>query len=68
MKKLLAVALAVVMLVGVLCGCSPKEEEFQCGVCGQQVTSVRYPADIQGQEVDICQGCYDGLKEAGLLK
>lgn len=67
MKKVLAVLLAVSMLVGLMCGCSPKEEEFQCGLCGQQVKSVRYPVEFSGQEIDICEGCYEGLDEAGLI-
>lgn len=34
---------------------------FKCGLCGEEKTEAGHKTNILGQEVEICDDCYNGL-------
>lgn len=60
MRKRNMFAIIVLVLALVLCGCGKKT--FQCGLCMKKVTQVPHEATILGQEVELCDSCYDLLR------
>lgn len=56
MKRVICVALMVILLGTMLCGCG--EEKFTCGLCMKQVTQKPHAVTVLGQKVKICDSCY----------
>ena len=60
MKKRIMSLIAVIMLALMLCACGSKT--FRCAVCMKQVKQVPHQVTILGQDVEICDICYDYLR------
>lgn len=54
-KRVVSIALTVILLGAVLCGCA---ETFTCGLCMKQVTQKPHTVTALGQELKICDSCY----------
>ena len=59
MKKM-KVILAVCSLILVLAACG---KPFTCDFCGDESTGRKHTEDLYGEEIVLCDDCYDGLKE-----
>lgn len=53
--------LCTVAAVLLLSGCGKKE--FDCGLCGDLVKESPHKITVLGQELEICNSCFDILKE-----
>lgn len=60
-KKIILIALAAMLLAAFLCGCG--EKTFRCGLCGREVTQKPHTYSVLGQEVEICNSCYNTLTQ-----
>lgn len=56
----LKICAVILLIVVVLTGCG--KETFRCGLCMKQVTQVPHEVTIFGQDVCICDSCYEYLK------
>ncbi len=62
MKRILALALLVVMVATLFIGCAGKEE-FKCDLCKKDVESVKHEVEIAGKDLEICDDCNEELEE-----
>ena len=51
-------AIAVVVAIA-LTGCG--KETFRCGLCMKQVTQVPHEVTVFGQDIKVCESCYEYL-------
>ncbi len=68
MKKALLVLVISILTIGVFVGCTQEKEDFVCDFCKKQVTSVPHVVDYKGDEIKICDDCYEGLKKLNVIK
>lgn len=59
MKKFLVLALMAVMAVTCLAGCG----KFECDVCGEEKSGKKHEGEILGEEVVMCDDCYEKINE-----
>ena len=66
MKKLICMAMLVVVVLSLLTACG----KFKCDTCGKEKTGKQHKEEVLGQEVVMCDDCYkeaqelsDGLKD-----
>lgn len=52
-------AVILIMMTVFLSGCS---HTFTCGLCGKEVNEAGHKQTVLGQEIEICNDCYNGLK------
>lgn len=62
MKRMICITLLMVLMI-MVCGCA---ETFQCGWCMREVTQTPHAAKALGQEIKVCDDCYEALKEYSL--
>ena len=60
MKKIVSIALVLVMLCSALVGCGKVKE---CELCGEEYKGKTYKGEVLGVEVEICKDCNKELKE-----
>ena len=63
MKKKLAVLFVSVMAVLSLTGCG----KFKCDMCGEEKSGTKHEYTLLGQDMTICDDCYEGIKALGSL-
>lgn len=61
MKRVIGVVSVIMLTVVLSCGCGKKT--YTCGWCGSTVTQSPHHAKILGQEIELCDDCYKGIKE-----
>ncbi|MBQ8533487.1 MAG: hypothetical protein IJ462_01475 [Clostridia bacterium] len=60
MKKIIALALAVIMLLAlVACG----TETFKCEICNKEKESSVNEVELMGKTYKACDDCYKGIDE-----
>lgn len=59
MKKLICVLLLIVVLASLLAGCG----KFECDLCGEEKTGKQHKEEIAGEELVICDDCYETLED-----
>ena len=59
MKKVICIALLVVMLLTMLTGCIGK---FECDLCGEEKFGVKNEGSVLGMTVVYCNDCKDSLE------
>lgn len=57
-RKMCALFMIVTVLVS-LTGCG----KFTCAFCEEEKSGKKYESEILGEEVVICQDCYDEIQE-----
>ena len=60
MKKIVSIALVLVMLCSAFVGCGKEKE---CEVCGDDYKGRSYKVELFGEEFDACKECRDEIKE-----
>lgn len=60
MKKVIALGLVLVSMMGVLASCGGT---FECDLCGEEKKGKQYKEKILEEEVIYCKECHDGLEE-----
>lgn len=58
-KKVFGVIAIAIITTAIFAGCT---HSFTCGLCGKSVNESGHKYEILGQEVEICDDCYNGLK------
>lgn len=48
----------MVLATMLLCGCG---RLFTCSWCNQKVMGVPHTGNFMGQEISLCEGCYDAI-------
>jgi hypothetical protein len=61
MKKIIAVGLVLVSMMGVLASCG----SFECDLCGEEKKGKKYEEELFGQKIVYCKDCHEGLEEIG---
>lgn len=59
MKKKIAILFMTVIMAMTLVACG----KFTCDFCGEEKSGKSYKSDVWGQEVVICEECYDGIQD-----
>ena len=59
LKKVGCFGTAVLLSAIMLCGCG--KETYMCGYCMRTVTQKPHSAKILGQEIKLCESCYETL-------
>lgn len=57
MKRMICLTIIAVVMATMLCACGG--ETFTCGLCRRQVTQTPHKATVFGQEIKICDACYE---------
>lgn len=68
MRKSLITILLVVLTLTVVVGCGEVPEDFTCDFCKNKVHSVKYEVNYKGQDIEVCEDCYKGFKDLGIIK
>lgn len=61
MKKCLYVFTMLIGMMVVMSGCG--SEQYTCGYCMRTVKQKPHYGKVLGQEIKLCDDCYDMLKE-----
>lgn len=61
MKKRICIMLAAIMTALLLSACG--EETYRCGWCQKEVTQKPHTITALGQEIKVCDDCYDLLSQ-----
>lgn len=61
MKKRICLSLVLCVIMLLLCACG--EETFRCGWCQRTVTQKPHTMTALGQEIQVCDACYDALSQ-----
>ncbi len=59
MKNLVKVLLLVVVLATMLTACG----KFTCDTCGKEKSGKQHKSEVFGEEVVMCDDCYDDLEK-----
>lgn len=59
MKKVLVLAIALVMMMSLLTAC---KEEFKCDSCNENVTSTKHEVEVMGEKLEVCDDCNEKLE------
>ncbi len=57
MKKIFALVLALILMLS-LAACG---EKFECEECGEEKTGKKHEVEVLGEELVICDDCYEGV-------
>lgn len=60
MRKRSMVMIVALLLAALLCACG--EETYRCAWCQETVTQVPKEVNVLGQDVEVCDDCYQFLK------
>jgi len=60
MKKVIALGLVLISMMGVLASCGGS---FECGLCGETKSGRKYKKDIYGMELLCCKDCNEEWNE-----
>lgn len=59
MKKIVITVVCFAMLL--LAACSKSSEPFNCGLCGRESTGSGHQVTTLGEEMVICDDCYEQI-------
>ena len=63
MKRIITLALVGVMSMSFLAGCG----KFTCDMCEEEKSGKKHKEELLGEEIVICDDCYEGLQSLGDL-
>lgn len=55
MKRIVTLALAGIMAVGMLASCG----KFTCDLCGEEKSGKKYETEMLGTKITICKDCHE---------
>ncbi|MDO5411025.1 MAG: hypothetical protein Q4F21_11350 [Lachnospiraceae bacterium] len=61
LKKMVTLILTLAFIATLLCSCG--KETYTCGYCMQSVTQKPHYAKMLGQEIKLCDPCYEAIKD-----
>ena len=59
MKRLITIAVLMIILLSTLCGCKEKE----CEACGETYKGKSYTITLWGETGDVCKNCHQEYLE-----
>ncbi|MBQ7047548.1 MAG: hypothetical protein IJN86_01220 [Clostridia bacterium] len=64
MKKIIGIISLIALVAALLISCGGS---FVCGMCEEEKSGKKHTEKIFGEELTICDDCYEGLKALGDL-
>ncbi len=61
MKRFITLALVALMSLTLFAGCG----KFECDSCGEKKGGKKHEAEIFGEELVLCDDCYEDINELG---
>lgn len=61
MRRIAVLVLSVLLIAVMLCACG--EETYTCGWCMKEVTQRPHTVTVLGQEIKVCDSCYEMIEE-----
>ncbi len=59
-KQIVTVLMTIALL---LCLTACGSKSFECDICNEEKTGKSYKAEQMGEEITVCESCYNQLKE-----
>ena len=59
MRRKISVLVTMIVMALIITACG----KFVCDFCGEEKNGKSYESEVLGEEVVICQDCYDGIQE-----
>ena len=62
-KSIKQIIILITAITLVLCLTACGNKTFKCGICNEEKTGKSYKSEQMGEEILICEECYEQIKE-----